>query len=543
MGLKEELAKAIEGEVADDEATRAKYAHDASLFEIPPRVVAYPKDAGDVEKAVAFVAAHADEGLAITPRSAGTDMSGGAVGESIVLDFTKHFDRILEVGDGHATVQPGVYYRDFEKATLAKGQLLPPYPASREICTVGGMAANNSGGEKSLRYGKTADFVEGLKVVLSDGKTYEIGPLDLAGLERKMAQQDFEGSVYRGVHALIEKRYDAIQASKPDVTKNSAGYALWDVWDRKTFDLSKLFVGSQGTLGLIVEIRYRLIRPQTHSKLLVTFLRDLDRLPEIINATLRFKPESFESYDDHTLKFAIRYFRDILKQMKGQNLLAFAWQFLPELGMFLTGGFPKQVLLAEFTGDSEDEVDAKIAEAKKALAPLKLNMRATKTEAEARKYWIVRRESFNLLRKHFKKMRTAPFIDDFCVKPEQLPKFLPELYAILDRYDLLLTVVGHMGDANFHVIPIMDLGDPETPKIIRALSKEVYDLVFRYGGSMTGEHNDGLIRGPYLKEMFGEEIDGLFREIKTIFDPHGIFNPHKKTGATIDYAMAHLKTS
>jgi len=541
MDLKEELGKTIRGEVSDDEAARAAYAHDASLFEIRPQAVVAPKGVEDVRNLVAFASAHAQEGVSLTARSAGTDMSGAAIGDSIIVDFSKHFGRIEEVGAGYAVTEPGVYYRDFEKETLKTGQLLPTYPASREICTVGGMAANNSGGEKSLRYGKTADFVEGLKAVLSDGKEYALGPLDKTALEGKMAQEDFEGGIYRETYRLIEDHYDAIRAAKPDVSKNSAGYALWDVWDRKTFDLTKLFVGSQGTLGLITSIRYRLIRPEAHSKLLVIFLRDMGRLPEIINAVLARAPESFESYDDHTLKFAIRYFRDILRQMKGENLFSFAWQFLPEAGMLLSGGFPKQVLLAEFTGASEAAVDAKIRSAMDALAPLKLNMRATRTEAEARKYWVVRRESFNLLRKHFKKLRTAPFIDDFCVKPEQLPKFLPELYAILDRYHLRLTLVGHMGDANFHIIPLMDLGDPKTPDIIRSLSKEVYDLVFRYGGSMTGEHNDGLVRGPYLERMYGKEIYGLFRKVKAIFDPAGIFNPHKKAEATTEYAMAHLK--
>lgn len=543
MTLKEELSAILKGEVLDDQATRTTYAHDASLFEIPPQAVVAPRDVKDIERLVAFASAGKARGLSLTARSAGTDMSGGAVGESIVVDFSKHLNRLRELGDGFAVVEPGMYYRDFEKETLKTGQLLPSYPASRELCTVGGMAANDSGGEKSLRYGKTDRFVLGLQAVLSDGRSYELGPLDKAALDRKMAQSDFEGRLYRETYRLLEAHFDAIRAARPDVSKNSAGYALWNVWDRETFDLSKLLVGAQGTLGLITSVRYRLIRPETHSKLLVIFLRDLDRLPQIVNAVLAHGPESFESYDDSTLKFAIRYFPDILKQMRGQDLFSFAWQFLPEAGMLLSGGFPKQVLLAEFTGNAEEEVDAKLREAMTALAPLKLNMRATRTEAEARKYWVVRRESFNLLRKHFKKLRTAPFIDDFCVKPEQLPKFLPELYAILDRYRLKLTLVGHMGDANFHVIPLMDLGDPETPGIIGSLSKEVYDLVFRYGGSMTGEHNDGLIRGPYLRRMFGDEMFDLFRQIKKLFDPDGIFNPHKKVEATLEYAMAHLKRS
>lgn len=541
MAMNEELKARVKGEVLTDAASLASYAHDASLFEITPRIIVAPKDSADIQAVVRYADAHAAEGVSITPRSAGTDMGGGAVGESIVLDVTKHLNRIGEIGEGFAVTEPGVFYRDFEQETLKTGQILPCYPASRELCTVGGMAANDSGGEKSLRYGKTDRFVESLRVVFADGVERTVAPLDREALGRKMAQGDFEGNAYKATYELLERHYDVIQAARPRVSKNSAGYALWNVWDKTTFDLTKLFVGSQGTLGIITSIRYRLVKREPHSKLLVIFLRDLARLPELINAVLRFKPESFESYDDHTLKFALRYSADILRQMKGMNPLAFLWQFLPEARMFLTGGFPKQVLLAEFTGATVAEVDEKLRAAQEALRPLRLNMRATRTEEEARKYWVVRRESFNLLRRHFKKLRTAPFIDDFCVRPESLPTFLPELNAILDRYHLLLTVVGHMGDANFHVIPIMDLSDPKTPDVIRRLSAEVYRLVFRYGGSMTGEHNDGLIRGPYLREMFGEEVFEAFTTVKRIFDPKGIFNPHLKTGATHAYAEAHLK--
>ena len=538
--IAEILRGIVRGEVSDDDAAIAAYEHDASIFKLAPEAVVFPEDSADIGAVVAYADAHADEGVSITPRSAGTDMSGGAIGESIVLDVSKHMNRIKEIGDGFAVTEPGVFYRDFEKATLAKGWLLPSYPASREICTVGGMAANNSGGEKSLRYGKTENFVERLKAVLSDGREYELGPLTRTELDMKMAQNDFEGGIYRGIFDLVEKGYDAVKAAKPRVSKNSAGYNLWDVWDRRTFDLSKLLVGSQGTLGVITEIRYRLVKPAPHSKLVVIFLENLDRLPEIINVSLEHQPESFESYDDYTLKFAVRYFGDIMKFLGTKNLLKFAWQFLPEAWLTLTRGVPKQILLIELTGETLEEVDAKIAAVKAALAPFRLAMRVTRSEKEARKYWVVRRESFNLLRRHFKKMKAAPFVDDFCVRPADLPKFLPELYAILRPYGLMLTVVGHMGDANFHIIPLMDLGDPKAKRVIIDLSREVYGLVFRYGGSMTGEHNDGLVRGPYLEKMFGRDFFASLKRVKAIFDPKGILNPHKKTDATLDFTMDHL---
>ncbi len=540
MSTIDDLGKILRGEVLADDATLTTYSHDASLFEVRPKAVAYPVDAADIGALVNYAAERRGEGLSITARSAGTDMSGAAISESVIMDMTRHFDRIVRIGDGEAVVQPGVFYRDFEKATLTQGLLLPSYPASREICTVGGMAANNSGGEKSLRFGKTARYVKHLKVVLRDGKEYGFGPLSKPQLDAKMAQHDLEGETYRQMYSLVVDNAEVIRKAKPNVSKNSAGYALWDVWNGTSFDLTKALVGSQGTLGIITEITYRLVRKKPRAKLLVIFLKDLAPLPGIVNAVLKHEPESFESYDDHTMKFAFRYFGDIVRSM-GTNAFSLALRFLPEAGMVAMHGFPKMVMLAEFTGDTEEEVDRVIAAAAAEIAPFKLPMRITKTEAEAAKYWIMRRESFNLLRRHFKKKQTAPFIDDFCVRPEQLPEFLPRLYSVLDKYKLLLTVVGHVGDANFHIIPIMDLSDPQTQVTIGKLSKEVYDLVFSYGGSMTGEHNDGMVRGPYLEQMFGKEVFSLLKEVKRIFDPDDIFNPGKKVDASFSYAMAHLK--
>jgi FAD/FMN-containing dehydrogenase len=162
---------------------------------------------------------------------------------------------------------------------------------------------------------------------------------------------------------------------------------------------------------------------------------------------------------------------------------------------------------------------------------------------EMKKYWTIRRESFNLLRKHIKGKRTAPFIDDFIIKVEQLPEFLPKLNHILAKYNLNYTIAGHVGDANFHIIPLMDLRDIRSSEIIRNLSEEVYNLVLSYRGSITAEHNDGLIRSSYLKKMYGEKVYKLFEETKKIFDPQNIFNPGKKVNSDLNYAFKHLVKS
>jgi FAD/FMN-containing dehydrogenase len=539
LSIVEELQSHLEGEILNDEVTREHYSRDASLFQITPTAVAFPKSVHDVEALVRY--ANKKKGkVSLTPRSAGTDMSGGPLSDSIVVDMNRYFTKVLHVGGGKAITEPGVFYRDFEKKTLEHDLLLPCYTASRELCTVGGMTANNSGGEKTLTYGKTENYVTELDVVLADGKSYTLKALNKTQLAAKMKQQDFEGKLYRDTYKLLEDNYDLIKAAKPDVSKNSAGYMLWNVWDRETFDLAQLFIGSQGTLGFITKITFRLIKPKKKSRMLVIFLNDLTHLGDIVNKVLAFKPESFESYDDHTLSLAIQFFPELLKAMKGKNLFNLGIQFIPEMLTVLTAGMPKLILMAEFTGDSDYEVQKRAYAAQANLVGITLRSLVTKKKSEGKKYWIVRRESFNLLRHHIKGKHTAPFIDDIVVKPAQLPTFLPELNAVMKDYNLIYTIAGHVGDANFHIIPLMDLSKPESRKIIPELSRRVYDLVLKYGGSITGEHNDGLIRTPFLRQMYGDKVYGLFEDVKDIFDPEGIFNPGKKVGANMPYAMNHL---
>lgn len=541
MSLKNQIQAFFEGEVLDDDETLKSFSKDASIFEIKPKLVLAPKDSQDIKKLIKFII-ESDKNLSITPRSAGTCMSGGAIGDSIILDMTKHFNQVLEVGSDWAEVQPGVYYRDFEKKTLENDLILPCYTASREINTVGGMIGNNSAGEKTLSYGQTKDWVEKLRIILSDGNEYIFEPLDVAQLEKKLVQKDFEGEIYRQIHQLIYENHDLIYSARPQVSKNSAGYLLWEVWDGKKFDLSKLITGSQGTLGIVTEIKFHLIHPKKHSKLLVIFMPDLEGLERIVNLILAHKPESFESYDDQTLKVAMRFLPEVIKVIKPRNLLSLAISFLPEVWMSLLGGMPKLVLLAEFTGNTPEEVDLKCIKAKLDLKRFNLKTRITSTEDEARKYWVLRRESFNLLRHHAGNRKTAPFIDDIIVNPSSLSQFLPELKAILDDYkDLMIyTIAGHIGNGNFHIIPLVDLSDEKTKQAIPEISRRVFQLVFRFKGSMDAEHNDGLIRGPYLETMFGEEVYQLFKKVKSIFDPNNIFNPHKKTDSTFEYSLSHI---
>jgi len=546
MSLRDDIAKAINGDVADDEATLKAMSRDTSVFERKPTLVVYPKDAGDVGNLVHAVHALKETGedVSVTARSAGTDMSGGPLTTSIVAVFTKYMNKVLEVGDGYAVTEPGAFYRDFEKETLKKNLILPSYPASREIAAMGGILSNNSGGERTLEYGKTEKYVEELEVVLSDGTQTTFKALGPDELDAKQKQPGLEGDIYRRMKNLIIDNREAIMSARPKVSKNSAGYSLWDVFDMEngTFNLAKLICGSQGTLALVTKMKLRLVTPQPHRSMLVVFLSDLNTLPEIVKRVLKFNPESFESYDDHTFKLAVQFLPQMLSQMGLARAIRLGFSFLPEVGLVLKGGVPKLVLMAEFSEDTHEQALKVAQEARAVLADLHLPTRINVDERASEKYWIVRRESFALLRKNLKGLYASPFIDDFVVPPETYPQFLPELYSLLGNYKLVYTIAGHIGNGNFHIIPLMDLTKDESHDIILELAPKVYELVIKYGGTTTGEHNDGIIRTPYLSQLFGDKMVALFAETKNIFDPLNIFNPGKKVGGTfadIKESMTH----
>lgn len=541
-----ELKKTIKGDVLDDSETLKEFSHDASIFEVKPQVVVSPKDAGDVRALVRFVNSHKKDhpDLSLTGRSAGSDMSGGALNESIIVSFSKYFDHIKSIKDSVGIVEPGVYYRDFEDETLKHDLIFPSYPASREICAIGGIFNNNSGGEKSLEYGKTENYIESMQVVLADGNEYVLRALDKKELAKKMAKHDFEGEIYKKMFKLITDNYDVLQKAKPAVSKNSAGYYLWNVYDREKeiFDLTKLFVGAQGTLGLLTEVSVKLVPTKRFSEMIIIFLNNLDHLSQVIKKVLPFEPESFETYDDHTLKLAIKFFSSFAKKLGTKNFIITGWHFLPEFWMMLSGGIPKLVLQVEFAGDERDILTDKIASLRSEISAMNLKTHIAPTKRAQKKYWLIRRESFNLLRHKIKDKHASPFIDDFAVRPEYLEEFLPKLNEIFAKYpDLVYTIAGHLGDGNFHIIPLMKIEDQAQREIIPKLSDEVYDLVLEYKGTTTAEHNDGLIRTPYLKKMYGEKIYKLFEETKKIFDPENIFNPRKKIGGDLDFAMKHIR--
>ena len=535
-----------------DSLTLKKYSRDASLFEGKPRAVVFPENLADLRALVNFVRENKKRQpeLSLTVRGAGTCMSGGPLNESIILDLSRNFKTVNQVKklnkkegrvEAEVEAQTGVFYRDFEKKTLKGGYLMPSYPASRELCTLGGMIGNNAGGEKSLKYGKTERFIRQLKVILADGREHLIKPLKYSELLEKIQEAGWEGEIYRKIFKLIKDNYEILKSAKPKVSKNSTGYNLWDIWDKEkdVFDLTKLFVGAQGTLGIVTEATWGLVQVPKESAMAVIFLKDWQSLPTVLREAAEFQPSSMESFDNHTFRLALKFWRGVLGILS-RNPITLLWGFCPEIKMVLRGGLPKLTLLVEFEGEGENSAQRKAEGLAKKITEAGFTAR-TLDQKEAKKYWLIRRESFNLLRHKFRGLQTAPFVDDLIVPPSRVREFLPAVYKILDQAGFFYTVAGHLGEGNFHIIPVMQLKKDEERARIRPTMKKIQVLVFRLGGSMSGEHNDGLIRSPDLPIMYGEHIYKLFAETKNIFDPQNIFNPHKKIGATWEYAERHFR--
>ncbi len=549
--LKEEIQKFFKGDIDDSEETLKKYSKDASLFVVKPKLVVFPKDKEDIEKLVNWVGENKehDPSLSITVRAAGSCMSGGSLNESIIVDVMRYMNRVGDVVEEGTDVEPGVYYRDFEPKTLENGLILPCYTASKGLNALGGMFGNNSAGERTLRYGQMENFVLESKVVLADGKEYVVKPLKREELEQKMKKRSFEGLVYKKLFKLIEDNKQAISDAKPRVSKNSAGYYLWNVWDGDTFDLNKLLVGSQGTLGVVTEMKLKLMKEKKHHDLVAIFFKSWDEMPRVVSALLTHDPESLETFDEDTLKLGLRFMPEIAKKVH-TSLIRFALKFLPEvfIGMRMLG-LPKLIILVEVSEESEELVKSKVKQVVEAIRPFKVWSRVVEKDSEEEKFWVMRRESFNLLRQHVKGKRTAPFVDDFCIPTERVPEFLPQALEILKESGIEANIAGHAGNGNFHIIPLMDLTKEEERKKIPVVADKFFSLVEKYKGSITAEHNDGIVRTPYLHKMYSPEVLELFKQTKDIFDPHNIFNPGKKvpadgglSGGSVEYMANHIAT-
>lgn len=533
----------IAGEISTSPSAIDYYATDGSIFMLAPTAVAYPRDVIDVQALVRIVSEstqhisgsdrqadgspneQVSERISLTARGNGTDQGGGPINTGIIIDFMRHMDHILEVGPDFVVVQPGCIYERLEDELKRDGRYIPSYPASVGVCTIGGAVANNAAGEKTVKYGATRQYVEAIQVVLHDGSAVWIYPLDTFQLEQKKLLATAEGAIYRQISDLLDQNSDAIYNDHPYVTKESAGYALWEIQKQSMFNLAQLVTGSQGTLCLITAIRLRTIPMPDPDKvtLLVSYYHDIGSLSAASQELHALLPSALEIVD--------------------KNLLELVSQQKPDLlvGLLPAGDIPAFVLLAEF----DDPDDALRHESEhKALDVVRryaMDSLVRYSVDDAKTLWNLRRSAAAVMWTIPGNLKALPIIEDGTVPPEKLSQFLERSYQLFSKYDLQIAIWGHAGDADLHMQPFMDLSQAsERDKIFR-LADEFYAMVHELGGTAAGEHNDSLMRAPYRPLMFGPVLEQLFDGVKAIFDSDNIFNPHKKVGVDFNYIKKHLR--
>lgn len=520
-----ELGNLLVGEVSDDKQNREYFSTDGSIFTIEPGIVIYPKSERDIVLAVKYLEERAKEGevIGITARGKGTDQGGAALGSGAMLVFPAHMKNLVDIDKKTVTVKPGMIYAHLQGILHSHGQFMPPYPASIDFCTIGGAIANNSAGEKTIKYGSTRDYVESLRVVLSNGDVIETGRLSKRDLAKKKMQDDFEGHIYRAIDNLIEHNKQLIISAEPRVSKNVAGYDLWDIKEKNgSFDLSQLIVGSQGTLGIVSEITLRHEPWNQHTILLVGFFDSITKAANAVEAIMPLGPSSLELVDYHLLSY--------LKKNKPEQIEGLVPEKLPEIA-----------LLVEFDNHKERVRQKKAKQVAKIFKKFTYDSRYATDHEEQDALWKIRRGAAAVIWMNSGPKKALPIIEDGVVPIEKMPEFLNSVYGLCKKYKLEIAVWGHAGNANFHLQPFMNLSSAKDRGRIFDLADEFYKMVIKIGGSTCGEHNDGIMRAPYLRRLYGSEMYHLFEEVKQIFDPMGILNPNVKIGVTEEYAATKMR--
>jgi FAD/FMN-containing dehydrogenase len=516
------LQEHLVGEVMTGIDARKYFATDASIFTIPPAIVVYPRNENDVRKTTRFTWQLAERGriIPVTARGAGTDQGGAAIGPGIIMSFPAHLNRILEFDgkSGSVTIEPGINYGKLQQTLHTHNRFLPPFPASLEYSTVGGAIANNASGEKTVKYGDTRAFVKSLRVVLANGEVIETKRLSKRELSKKLGLATFEGEIYRNLDTLIEENQKLIKQPGLEVTKNAAGYDISDIKHKDgSLDLTPLFVGSQGTLGIVTEATLSTVPHNPNTTLIAAFVDDLLVAEEVVGELRKLSemPSAIEVVDSHLLDFV---------QAHNPN----------QLRGILTAPFPKLVLLIEFDSISERVQKRMAKKTTKILSKRDISYQLETDPQKRDELWKIRHSASAILAHSEGTARALPIIEDGIVPMDRFKDYIEAVYALFKRHNLQAAVWGHAGNANLHVQPILDLGQLGDRQKMFKLLEEYYAMIIELGGSTSGQHNDGRIRAPFLEKLYGPDMYDLFRKVKQIFDPYGTLNAGVKMNVMLE---------
>lgn len=500
----------FKGEIETDEKTLELHSKDASVFRVLPSAVYYPKDVEDIQNLVKQVAEEkkTKPEVSLAVRAGGTCMSGGSLNTGYVMNMTRHMTAIsIDPETLTVDVEMGAYFRDIEAEALKHGLMFAPYTSSHLVCGIGGMIGNNASGEKSVRYGATIDNVISLEVVLADGSLIKTHSIDTKDINDEKSQT---------VYDLFTSFGDKLKQAIGNVTKVSSGYRLERVSKEGRFDLMPLFVGAQGTLGIVTRAKLQLVPLPANTRLVMVSIDSIHDMPFILKTIMGHKPEGVETFDINTYKRA--------------------FTLMPVDGHKIQKYFHSNttcVILAQFSEANQEKTDA---DAKACL--VELGMKGISAEMVmdpevAASAWRIRRVGYSVMCDHNEEgYRAVPCIEDVIVPIENFEIFIPRIVAILKKHSLDYGFHGHIGDGALRIIPVFNFNDPEVGNKIIAFTKDTFKLIKEVRGNTSADHGDGIVRSPFLKEFYGEELYGVFVKIKNLFDPEGIFNPHKKIGGS-----------
>lgn len=508
--FREDLAQSLTCEVLTDPVSLHLYSTDASIFQIVPAAVVIPENREQVRQAVLCASRH---GVPVLPRGGGTSLAGQTVGPGLVIDCSKHMNRILELNadERWVRVEPGIVLDQLNDFLGPYGLFFAPDVATSSRANVGGMIGNNSSGTRSVLYGKTVDHVIELSTVLPGGDELVFRPLDQESLRRKCEQSDREGELYRSLMTIVENNRGLIQARFPKVMRRVSGYNLDELTTGYPLNLAKLLVGSEGTLAVVTEAKLNLLPiPRCRSVAVLHF----DQLLEAIRTVpylLEYSPSAVEVLDRYGLE------------------LAYGNPAVAGLCRTFIHQDPDAILIFELTGESEDELRETLSRVKKdeRVSRRTYAVHEAWTGPEQQAIWSVRKNALGVMLGIKGDFKPLPFVEDSCVPVEHLADYVADIESICRGHNRRLALYAHASVGVIHLRPILNLKQEEDVHILRSISEAAFQRVVQYGGSWSGEHGDGLVRSYKLREFFGDELYQALVEVKKAFDPDGIMNPGK----------------